>query len=93
MKPHELEGYPDRLPGNLFYPWLTLRHGLLRRRALLEWIDESLERLERRPASADAHPPAHGLRDLVEQLQLLEERAEESMPGSIGRDSKGERDA
>jgi len=44
----ELDGYPARLPTSVFYPWLTLRHGLFRRRALVEWIDESLAWLDRR---------------------------------------------
>jgi PadR family transcriptional regulator AphA len=53
----ELPGYPDRLPTFIFYPWLTLRHGMHRRRALVEWIDECLRRLESRPAEIDAADP------------------------------------
>ena len=67
-----LEGYPDAMPAELFYPWLTLRHGLIRRRALLEWIDESLARLDRRPATAEATNPA-AVAELVRALQLVEE--------------------
>ncbi len=46
-------GFPNDMPANMFYPWLTLHHGLMRRRALLEWIDESIVRIERRSSEAD----------------------------------------
>jgi DNA-binding PadR family transcriptional regulator len=66
----EAPGYPEAMPAFLFYPWLTLRHGLIRRRGLLEWIDESLELLDRRPGPAgdDADPEAMSalVRGLVE---------------------------
>jgi DNA-binding PadR family transcriptional regulator len=69
-----VRGFPRDLPAALFYPWLTLRHGLLRRRAFLEWIDECLGHLDARPAAADrdAGPGA-----LPELLRLLREGAEE----------------
>jgi len=62
-------GPPEAMPVSLFYPWLTLRHGLIRRRALLEWIDECLEHLERRPESAD-EAAADAFSELLQALQL-----------------------
>jgi DNA-binding PadR family transcriptional regulator len=59
-------GYPHALPGHVFYPWLTLRHGLLRRRALLEWIDECLTHLERRPSAMDDDLGDEALAELLE---------------------------
>ena len=49
----QVPGYPDDVPAAYFYPWLTLRHGIHRRRALLEWIDECLERLDGRSPEVD----------------------------------------
>jgi DNA-binding PadR family transcriptional regulator len=66
----ELPGYPDDLPSHLFYPWLTLRHGLHRRRALLQWIDDSIERLERRTEDADK---TAGQEAIAELSRLLRE--------------------
>ena len=74
----EAPGYPEAMPAFVFYPWLTLRHGLIRRRGLLEWIDESLELLDRRPGPAgdDADPEAMSalVRGLAEALQWEERR-------------------
>jgi DNA-binding PadR family transcriptional regulator len=64
-------GYPAGLPTFLFYPWLTLRHGLLRRRALVAWIDESLACLADRPADRDAMEP-DALKRLIEAQSNLE---------------------
>ena len=64
-------GYPDDLPAHLFYPWLTLRHGVIRRRAMVEWIDETLDRLERRPATDDEPIPPESFQELMRLLQLL----------------------
>ncbi len=50
-------GYPDQLPTFVFYPWLTVRHGIYRRRALVDWTDECLARLERRPDDIDEPDP------------------------------------
>jgi DNA-binding PadR family transcriptional regulator len=63
------------LPAFLFYPWLTLRHGLLRRRAVLAWIDESLEHLDRRPSSADADAGSGALSQLLEALRIMDEHS------------------
>ncbi len=41
----------------MFYPWLTVRHGIYRRRALVDWTDECLARLERRPDDIDEPDP------------------------------------
>ena len=64
----QVPGYPEGMPSFLFYPWLTLRHGLIRRRALVEWIDECRELLDRRsvPAGQDHDPEA--LTELVNAL-------------------------
>jgi DNA-binding PadR family transcriptional regulator len=67
----EAPGYPDAMPAHLFYPWLTLRHGLIRRRALLAWIDESIERVERRPASDDEPIPLESFQELMRVLKLF----------------------
>ncbi len=40
--------YPDELPDEDFFPQLTLRMGLMKLAAGLEWCDESLRRLEQR---------------------------------------------
>ncbi len=36
--------YPDALPDRDFYPQLTLRLGLVKLRAIVDWCDESMER-------------------------------------------------
>jgi DNA-binding PadR family transcriptional regulator len=64
-------GYPEAMPSFLFYPWLTLRHGLIRRRSLLEWIDEGLAILHRRPESADGDAGSETMSELVEALKLV----------------------
>jgi len=65
-------GYPEAMPAHLFYPWLTLRFGLLRRRAVVEWIDECLEHLDRRPDAADEAAGPAALTELVRALQEAE---------------------
>jgi len=70
-------GYPDDMPAHLFYPWLTLRHGLMRRRSLLEWIDESLARLERRSAAADEASGPDSFSELMQVLKTLGAEAEQ----------------
>ena len=40
--------YPDDLPDASFYPQLTLRMGLLKIAAVVEWCEESIARLDRR---------------------------------------------
>jgi hypothetical protein len=77
----EIPGYPDALPAEVFYPWLTVRHGLLRRRALLAWIDESLERLARRPADSDSVAPDATMAAMVEQMLLAANAPGEAEPG------------
>ena len=89
----DVPGYPDAMPGNVFYPLLTLQHGLLRRRALLQWIDECLARVQRRPEAADEEPSAGTLAELVEMLQLVGEEAGAPAADPVGRDEEGEDDA
>ena len=67
-----LPGYPERLPAQLFYPWLTLRHGLCRRRALVEWIDESLARLDRR-GEDEAGVDPDAISELIHMLRGIAE--------------------
>lgn len=43
-------GYPDKLPDTKFYEQLTLRMGLTKVRANLQWCDESIERIRARQA-------------------------------------------
>jgi DNA-binding PadR family transcriptional regulator len=62
-------GYPEALPASLFYPWLTLRHGLMRRRSLLQWIDECLEHLRHRPEAADQDAGPTALPELLQMLR------------------------
>lgn len=62
---------PEELPAFLFYPWLTLRHGLIRRRALVEWIDECLGTLERRADAADADAGPDSMSALVQALRQV----------------------
>ena len=64
----QMPGYPDEMPSFLFYPWLTLRHGLHRRRAFLEWIDECLAQLERRAPAVDDEVGPRALGQLLELL-------------------------
>jgi PadR family transcriptional regulator AphA len=64
----QMPGYPDDVPSSLFYPWLTLRHGLHRRRAFLGWIDECLDRLERRSRAVDGEVGPAPLGELLELL-------------------------
>ena len=40
--------YPDKLPDEEFYPQLTLRMGMTKVRANLQWCDESIERIRAR---------------------------------------------
>jgi hypothetical protein len=68
---HQVPGFPEALPAFLFYPWLTLRHGLVRRRALLEWIDECLGYLDRRPDTADDDAGSEALAELLRAMQLV----------------------
>ncbi len=63
-------GKIEAMPAFLFYPWLTLRHGLLRRRALLEWLDECLEILDRRPVLADEDSGPGALSELARVLEF-----------------------
>ena len=67
------KGYPDKMPAALFYPWLTLRHGLRRRQAFLEWIDECLEILHRRPRKADVEGDQNAVAHLAQLIRSLEE--------------------
>jgi DNA-binding PadR family transcriptional regulator len=66
-------GYPEAMPTFLFYPWLTLQHGLSRRRSLLDWIDECLALLDRRPGEIDEDAGAEALSELVRALRLVAE--------------------
>ncbi|MCP3978610.1 MAG: PadR family transcriptional regulator [bacterium] len=66
----QVPGYPDRMPASIYYPWLTLRHGLHRRRALVAWVEESLASLERRGGEGRAVPEEE-LGDLAEFLQHM----------------------
>jgi DNA-binding PadR family transcriptional regulator len=68
----ELAGPPDKMPAHLFYPWLTLRHGLRRRRGLVEWIDEALEHLARR-TEADDVSGEDAAREIEELLRMTAE--------------------
>ena len=68
----DVDGYPDDLPANLYYPWLTLRHGLLRRQALVQWIDESLASLDRRRV-ADGPASPDDFAELIEMLRSMGE--------------------
>lgn len=68
----ERPGYPESMPSSLFYPWLTLRHGLLRRRALLAWIDEALQFLEARSKQTDEGSGRKAISELMEALKEFE---------------------
>ncbi len=68
-------GGPQSMPTSLFYPWLTLRHGLIRRRGLLEWIDECVEHMDRRPGAEDEEAGPEAMSDLARALQLVAEEA------------------
>jgi len=68
-------GGPESMPASLFYPWLTLRHGLVRRRGLLEWIDECMGHLDRRPEAADEGADPNTMSELAHALQLVAEEA------------------
>ncbi len=46
--------YPDDLPDAAFYPQLTLRLGLLKTAAAVEWCEESIARLDRRAQRSGA---------------------------------------
>jgi DNA-binding PadR family transcriptional regulator len=70
-------GYPDRMPSFLFYPWLTLRHGLYRRRAFLEWIDDSLRWIDRRPEEGEDEISPEALGDLLRLMRTMD-RADEA---------------
>jgi PadR family transcriptional regulator AphA len=52
----KIEGFPDALADEEFYPQLTLSCGLHRTNATLAWCDETIEKIERR--AADQAPPA-----------------------------------
>lgn len=65
----DVPGYPDDLPTHVYYPWLTLRHGLARRRALVTWIDESLASLARRGAEKPASNEM--FHELIEMLRSM----------------------
>ena len=71
-------GYPDQLPTFAFYPWLTLRHGIHRRRALVDWTDECLERLDRRSDDVDVSDPEA----IAALTSLLQEFADLAQAGS-----------
>jgi DNA-binding PadR family transcriptional regulator len=47
-------GYPDALPDGEFFPHITLRLGLMKYRAIIDWCEECLSRLRSRAAV----PPA-----------------------------------
>ncbi len=66
------------MPAALFYPWLTLRHGLLRRRAVVEWLEESLARFDRRPVEADELSPETlaGLMQVLTELNAVPQETE-----------------
>jgi DNA-binding PadR family transcriptional regulator len=81
------DGYPDRMPAAIFYPWLTLRHGLRRRQAFLEWIDECLEILDRRPRGADAEEEQNAIVHLARMIQSLDQETEEA-PALAGQGEK-----
>ena len=68
-------GGPQSMPTSLFYPWLTLRHGLIRRRGLLEWIDECVEHMDRRPGAEDEEAGPEAMAELARALQLVAEEA------------------
>jgi len=70
-----IPGYPNELPSAYFYPWLTLRHGIHRRHALLEWIDECLERLDVRSPESDVSEGDHDSMALLARIlsQLADE--------------------
>ena len=63
-----MPGYPDEMPSSVFYPWLTLRHGLHRRRGFLRWIDECLDRLERRSRAVDGRVGSEPMSELLDML-------------------------
>jgi DNA-binding PadR family transcriptional regulator len=44
----ECPSIPENLPDKLFYPFLTLRCGLLRLEASLRWCDECIQRIKKR---------------------------------------------
>ena len=68
-------GGPQSMPTSLFYPWLTLRHGLIRRRGLLEWIDECVEHMDRRPGAEDEAAGPEAMSELAHALRLIAEEA------------------
>jgi DNA-binding PadR family transcriptional regulator len=44
----EYPSFPENLPNELFYPFLTLRCGLMRLEASLRWCDECIQSLKKR---------------------------------------------
>jgi DNA-binding PadR family transcriptional regulator len=71
----QMTGGTDAMPSSLFYPWLTLRHGLIRRQGLLQWIDECLELLDQRPGKEDEDAGPEVMAELAHALQLVAEQA------------------
>jgi len=73
-------GYPNDMPAAFFYPWLTLRHGIQRRRALLDWIDECLERLDARNPEADVPGEDN---DTMAHLALILNQLADGSPADV----------
>ena len=69
------------MPAAVFYPWLTLRHGLHRRRAFLSWIDECLARLDRRPEAAEGEVSSEEFGELLHMLKMT---GDEEAPAGRG---------
>ena len=55
----EFPEYPDVVPGEYLYPSITLRFGLKRIQATLDWIDESIATIGRSTGLSDSAQPDH----------------------------------
>jgi DNA-binding PadR family transcriptional regulator len=66
---------PEDMHASVFYPWLTLRHGLIRRRGLLEWIDECLGHLELRSGEEEQDLAGEAVPELARALQSIAKEA------------------
>jgi DNA-binding PadR family transcriptional regulator len=55
----EFPDYPDTIPDDYLYPAITLRFGMKRIRATLDWIEESIATVERSKGLNESAKPAN----------------------------------